>query len=158
MQENSSFFRRKEGRVPLPNLWASPIESLVQTSSGRKLQSKREGKADMGWKRQPLERERSASSILISWELLALKAQVSHRIPAMKTNSPFYLNLNQKTGAYKKTKITQLLHSKRISFQAGPHLKHYRGGPFIYGKKTIERHWCCTDKWTNCSHFLEAIP
>ena len=115
------------------------------------------GKADTGWDRQPLERERLTHLILISWELIALKAQVSHIMPAVKINSPFNGNLNHKTGSHQKAKMTQLLHSKRISLKAGPHWKHHGGGPFIYGKKIIRRQWRCTDKLTHCSCFLEVI-
>lgn len=132
--------------LPVPDPWAGPAESPGQISSGRKLQSNRVRR--QSWHRvgqEALERGRLTHLILISWELTALKAQVSHIMPAVKINSPFNSNLNHKTGSHQKAKITQLLHSKRISLKAGPHWKHHGGGPFIYGKKIIRRQWRCTD-------------
>lgn len=144
MQWNSSFLRCH----CFTFTWAPGqpcMESHVQLHLGGSCRGPEPGdKADTGWDSCPRERERSASFILIPWELIALKAQVSH-IPAAKTKASFYLNRNQKTGAYLEGQITELLNSKRISSQAGPHLKHHKEGPFIYGKKnykeTLMLHW-----------------
>lgn len=93
---------------------------------------------------QTLEGQRLAHLILISWNE---KAQVSHLVPAVKTNSPFYFNLYQNTGAWSKAKRTQLLHSKGISSTAGPHPKRCGEGPLTRGEKIIRRNDVALTSW-----------
>lgn len=81
------------------------------------------------------EQREASMFILISWELTALKAQMSHIIPAVKMNSPFNCNLNHRTGSYPKAKMTQHLHSKRISFKVGSHGEAPRKGPVYLWKE-----------------------
>ena len=132
--------------IPGPALHRVPRGSLQSNSQEAKL---KQG-GIRSW-------ERPASLILISWELRALKAQVSHTMPAVKMNSPFNSNLNHKTRSYPKAEITQLLHSKRISLKTGPHRKHHGQGVFIYAKKIIRRKWHYMDKSTNRSCFPKII-
>ena len=84
-----------ETPLPLPDPWPGPAESLEETC--RVTESG--GKAETGWNKKLRE---PASLILISGELTALKAQVSHTMPAVKMNSPFNSNLNHKTRSYPK--------------------------------------------------------
>lgn len=124
--------------VPLRNPWAA-LHRTPRADFTWEGAAEYRGQTARGWNRKTLEGERLAHLILISWGLRALKAQVSHTIPAVKTNSPFYFNLNQNTGACSKAKMTQLLHSKGISSTAGPHPKRYGEGPLLCGEKIIRR-------------------
>lgn len=76
-------------------IWEEAAEELSQ-----------EAKLTRGGTVDPWKERGQQVSFLSPWELTALEAQVSHVIPGAKTNAPFSLNRNHKTGAYQKAKIT----------------------------------------------------